>query len=60
MNNIHLHIIGSKPFYNLLNELDPNYTFSADGNSKYNNKNNSLYKKIEVKKYLVPALVPAT
>ena len=38
MNNIHLHIIGSKPFYNLLNELDTNYTFSTDDNSKYNDK----------------------
>jgi len=38
MNNTHLHIIGSKPFYNLLDELDPNYTFSTDDNSKYNNK----------------------
>ena len=38
MNNTHLHIIGSKPFYNLLNELDTNYTFSTDDNSKYNDK----------------------
>ena len=39
MNNAHLHIIGSKPFYNLLNELDLNYTFSTDDNSKYNEQN---------------------
>ena len=38
MNNTHLHIIGSEPFYNLLNELDTNYTFSTDDNSKYNDK----------------------
>lgn len=39
MNNAHLHIIGSKPFYNLLNELDLNYTFSTDDNYKYNEQN---------------------
>ena len=42
MNNTHLHIIGSKPFYNLLNELDPNYTFGTDDNSKYNYNNKSI------------------
>jgi hypothetical protein len=42
MNNTHLHIIGSKPFYNLLNELDPNYTFGTDDNSKYNDNNKSI------------------
>ncbi len=39
MNNIHLHIIGSKSFSNLLNELDFNYTINSDNNFKYNNKN---------------------
>ena len=38
MNNIHLHIIGSKCFSNLLNELDFNYSISSDTNLKYNNK----------------------
>ncbi len=38
MNNIHLHIIGSKSFSNLLNELDFNYTITSDKNLKYNNK----------------------
>jgi DNA-binding response OmpR family regulator len=38
MNNIHLHIIGSKCFYDLLNELDFNYSISFDKNLKYNNK----------------------
>jgi hypothetical protein len=38
MNNIHLHIIGSKSFSDLLNELDFNYSISSDKNSKYNNK----------------------
>ena len=38
MNNIHLHIIGSKFFSDLLNELDLNYSISSDKNLKYNNK----------------------
>jgi DNA-binding response OmpR family regulator len=38
MNNIHLHIIGSKSFSNLLNELDFNYSITSDKNLKYNNK----------------------
>jgi hypothetical protein len=38
MNNIHLHIIGSKPFFDLLNELNLNYNISSDKNLKYNNK----------------------
>ena len=49
MNNTHLHIIGSKPFYNLLNELDPNYIFSTDDNSKYNDNNKSITRIIFVK-----------
>jgi DNA-binding response OmpR family regulator len=38
MNNIHLHIIGSKCFYDLLNELNFNYSISFDKNLKYNDK----------------------
>ena len=38
MNNIHLHIIGSKCFSDLLNELDFNYSFSFDKNFRYNDK----------------------
>jgi len=38
MNNIHLHIVGSKCFSDLLNELDFNYSISSDKNFKYNNK----------------------
>ncbi len=38
MNNIHLHIIGSKSFADLLDELDFNYSISFDKNLKYNNK----------------------
>ena len=35
MNNIHLHIIGSKCFSDLLNELDFNYSISTDKDLKY-------------------------
>ena len=38
MNNIHLHIIGSKCFSDLLNELDFNYSISSDKDLKYNDK----------------------
>jgi DNA-binding response OmpR family regulator len=38
MINIHLHIIGSKSFFDLLDELDFNYIVSFDKNIKYNNK----------------------
>ena len=38
MNNIHLHIIGSKCFSDLLSELDFNYSISSDKNLKYNNR----------------------
>jgi len=38
MNNIHLHIVGSQPFFDLLNELNLNYIISSDKNLKYNNK----------------------
>ena len=36
MKNIHLHIIGSKSFPALLDELDLNYTIISDINLKYN------------------------
>ena len=39
MKNVHLHIIGSKSFSDLLNELDFNYSINSDKNLKYNNKN---------------------
>jgi DNA-binding response OmpR family regulator len=38
MNNIHLHIVGSKSFSDLLNELDYNYIITSGKNLKYNNK----------------------
>ena len=38
MHNIHLHIIGSKSFPVLLNELDLNYVITSDTNLKYNHK----------------------
>ena len=38
MNNIHLHIVGSKSFPVLLNELDLNYTITSDTNLNHNRK----------------------
>jgi DNA-binding response OmpR family regulator len=38
MNNVHLHIIGSKIFTSLLDELNLNYNISSDENLKYNQK----------------------
>ena len=38
MNNIHLHVIGSEPLFNLLRELNFNYNISSNKNLKYNNK----------------------
>ena len=59
MNNIHLHIIGSKTFTSLLNELDFDYSITSGENLSYNNRD-FLVKIIfvealqlsEVKKYL--------
>ena len=58
MNNIHLHIVGSKSFTTLLNELDLNYTIISDANFKYSNKDLLIrivfiekLKLIEIKKY---------
>ena len=39
MNNIHLHILGSPQFFNLLSEMNFNFTFSIEENLKYYNKN---------------------
>jgi hypothetical protein len=49
MNNIHVHIIGSQSFFDLLIELNLNYTISSGKNLKYNNKD-SLVKIIFVEK----------
>jgi hypothetical protein len=38
MNNTHLHIVGSEPFFDLLTELNFNYSISSDKNLSYNNK----------------------
>ena len=38
MSSIHLHIIGSKAFSDILNELDINYIISTDKKLKYNNR----------------------
>ena len=58
MINIHLHIIGSKSFVDLLDELDFNYRISFDKNIKYNNKDPLIriifiekIQLIEIKKY---------
>jgi hypothetical protein len=59
MNNIHLHIIGSKTFTSLLNELDFDYSITSGENLSYNNRDflvriifvDSLQLS-EVKKYL--------
>ena len=58
MNNLHLHIIGSKSFPILLNELDLNYTISSDISLKDNHKDLTIriifpekLKILEVKKY---------
>ena len=58
MNNVHLHIVGSKSFSALLNELDLNYTITSDTNLKYNHKDLLIriifaekLKQIEIKKY---------
>jgi len=38
MNNVHLHIIGSQSFSDLLNELNLNYSISSEKNLKSTNK----------------------
>ena len=38
MNNVHIHIIGSQSFSDLLNELNLNYSISSGKNLKYTNK----------------------
>jgi hypothetical protein len=38
MNNIHLHIIGSKTFTSILDELNLNYNISSSGDIKYNHQ----------------------
>jgi DNA-binding response OmpR family regulator len=59
MDNIHLHIIGSKSFSNLLEELNFNYIISTGENLKYNNKYSLVriifiekLQLIEINKYL--------
>ena len=60
MNNIHLHIVGSKVFSNLLNELDLNYSTSLIKNLEHNNQNLSVriifvdnLQLTEIKKYFL-------
>jgi len=40
MNNIHLHIVGSKTFMSLLDELNFSYNISSNKNIKYNKQDN--------------------
>jgi DNA-binding response OmpR family regulator len=42
MNNVYLHIIGSKIFSNLLNELDLNYNINSSKNLEHNNQDLSV------------------
>jgi DNA-binding response OmpR family regulator len=58
MNNVHLHIIGSKSFAALLSELDLNYTITSDANLDYDYKDLLIriifvekLKLVEIKKY---------
>jgi len=58
MNNIHLHIVGSKYFPALLNELALNYTITSDVNLKHTHKDLLIrivfvekLKSIEINKY---------
>ena len=60
MTNIHLYIIGSEIFFNLLKELDPNYKISQDKDSKYRNQDPVVriifvekLKLSQIKKYLL-------
>jgi len=61
MSNIHLHIIGSESFCNLLTELDFNYSISFDKNITNNNKKDPIVRIIfveklqlkEIKKYIL-------
>ena len=61
MSNIHLHIVGSESFCNLLTELDFNYSISYDKNITNNNKKDPIVRIIfveklqlkEIKKYIL-------
>jgi hypothetical protein len=60
MSNVHLHIIGSESFCNLLTELNFNYSISSDKNFKYNKKDHLVkvifiekLQLVEIKKYFL-------
>ena len=60
MENVDLHIIGSKVFSNLLNELDLNYNINSDKNLKHNNQDLLVrivfvenLQLVEIKKYFL-------
>jgi DNA-binding response OmpR family regulator len=60
MSNVHLHIIGSESFCNLLTELNFNYSISSYKNFKYNKKDQLVriiftekLQLVEIKKFLL-------
>jgi DNA-binding response OmpR family regulator len=60
MSNVHLHIIGSESFYNLLTELNFNYSISSYKNFKYNKKDQLVriiftekLQLVDIKKFLL-------
>jgi DNA-binding response OmpR family regulator len=60
MSNVHLHIIGSEAFCNLLTELNFNYSISSYKNFKYNKKDQLVriiftekLQLVEIKKFLL-------
>ena len=60
MNNIHLHIIGSKTFTSILDELNLNYNISSGENIKYNHQDTFVrivvvekLQLLDVKKYFL-------
>jgi len=60
MSNVHLHIIGSESFCNLLTELNLNYSIISDKNFKYNKKDHLVriiftekLQLVEIKKYFI-------
>ena len=60
MSNVHLHIIGSELFCNLLTELNFNYSINSDKNFKYNKKDHLVrvifiekLELAEIKKYFL-------
>ena len=53
MNNIHLHITGSKTFFSLLDELELDYTYSFDDNFIYHYNDRVIVRIVFVKNLLL-------